>query len=316
LKDGLLEALNILYERVQEIGFVSKAPTVKTVIRTDGAGKHVFTEQTCLPREDRNEAPVPLTKRRGCPLCPLTKVERWPDQLGVVTEVDGQMFLVVPNPAPIFREHWVISSLDHKKMVSNIAKLVHLAKAMPGRWVVQNGPNAGATVPHLHFQSFKDEAGLFPIREADPVVLLQKTISGKKITIEKFEAPYSSYRIRTKEMTPAIVQALVLLQDHFLGLAKTNRLTYTAIYNQGKGEYEIFFTPRDSARETTLDHPDKIGYPQPLGCRVSEEGKEWDTAKFREFLEAIKLSPEIATRFEAKFEQLDSMRTSEVLPSA
>jgi hypothetical protein len=299
---SLSEAMATLCQVHVFSGFIPKGADA---IRFEQRSDH--SVQICPPRGGRNVpkkegVPVVVKPKPSKPICPLcldVKKDKWPDQLGVKFQLGGKEFFVAANPGPIYEGHTVISPTVHESAVMDIASLCALAQKTPDRWSVQNGPDAGVTINHLHFQSFKADNDLFAIRKVGVKKTWEKQVSDQPMTIEKFEAPYSSYRIRVKSMTPEIVEALVALQDDFLGLDSTNRLTYAITYNQEQGEYEIFFTPRNSDKKTTIDHLGLIGYPQPLGCMVSEEGSEkhWDSAKFQKFLRDIEM-PGMAARFE------------------
>jgi len=77
-------------------------------------------------------------------------------------------FLVLCNPAPIFREHFTISHVDHvpQSFRSSAVRFLELARDLsPRHTVFYNGPKCGASAPdHMHFQA--SLTGTIPVEEA------------------------------------------------------------------------------------------------------------------------------------------------------
>ncbi len=68
------------------------------------------------------------------------------------------------NPYPIVDRHVTIAHREHgaQRIANQIGSMLDLAAALPGYFVVYNGPECGASAPdHLHFQA--GSRGLFPI---------------------------------------------------------------------------------------------------------------------------------------------------------
>jgi hypothetical protein len=87
-----------------------------------------------------------------------------PEQRGVAV---GDEWVVLCNPFPILERHLTIVHREHvpQRLSRRIGALLALAQALPGAFVVYNGPECGASAPdHLHFQAC--DRSLFPI-EAD-----------------------------------------------------------------------------------------------------------------------------------------------------
>lgn len=76
-------------------------------------------------------------------------------------------YLVLCNPAPIFREHLTISAVAHNPQAieDHIAEFLCLVKDMAPRFILfYNGPRCGASAPdHFHFQAVS--AGILPIEQ-------------------------------------------------------------------------------------------------------------------------------------------------------
>lgn len=98
-------------------------------------------------------------RERPCFLC----TSNLPNgQKGVLTYGD---FLVLCNPAPIFRGHFTISHLEHRPQLLEpfMQTFFRLARDMGPKFTVfYNGPRCGASAPdHLHFQA--SPSGVIPV---------------------------------------------------------------------------------------------------------------------------------------------------------
>ncbi len=90
-------------------------------------------------------------RERRCFLC----LEHLPDpQMGILYE---ERFLILCNPAPIFRQHFTITGITHtpQSLDGQIGVMLRLARDLaPGCAVFYNGPRCGASAPdHMHFQA-------------------------------------------------------------------------------------------------------------------------------------------------------------------
>jgi Domain of unknown function (DUF4922) len=101
--------------------------------------------------------------RRKCFLC----LENLPEpQQGVLYRGE---YLLLCNPAPIFRGHYTVSHTQHRPQAieESIAMLLSLAHDLSPRYqVFYNGPRCGASAPdHLHFQA--SPSGSIPLGNWD-----------------------------------------------------------------------------------------------------------------------------------------------------
>jgi hypothetical protein len=100
---------------------------------------------------------------RPCFLC-LANLP--PAQRGVAV---GEEWMLLANPFPILDEHLTIVHREHtpQRIAGRLPALLSLAEALPGFFVLYNGPECGASAPdHLHFQAA--DRSLFPIAERTP----------------------------------------------------------------------------------------------------------------------------------------------------
>lgn len=110
--------------------------------------------------------------RRPCFLC----VENLPpEQEGVRC---GPDFMIYCNPYPIVDHHFTIVHREHRpqRIADQLGNLLDVAAALPGHFIIYNGPESGASAPdHLHFQA--GSRALFPI-EFDTARMQGPTIPG------------------------------------------------------------------------------------------------------------------------------------------
>jgi hypothetical protein len=96
--------------------------------------------------------------KRPCFLC---KQNLPPEEEGVKFDED---FTLYCNPFPILDRHLTITHREHilQRIANRFGRMLDLAVALPGYFVIYNGPECGASAPdHLHFQAASHE--LFPI---------------------------------------------------------------------------------------------------------------------------------------------------------
>lgn len=88
--------------------------------------------------------------KRPCFLCAENLA---PEERGVPF---GEDFTIYPNPFPIVERHLTIVHREHRpQRVAGLAgPMLDLAAALPGFFVIYNGPRCGASAPdHLHLQA-------------------------------------------------------------------------------------------------------------------------------------------------------------------
>jgi hypothetical protein len=78
----------------------------------------------------------------------------------------NQDFTIYCNPFPILERHLTIVHREHglQQIANQFGNMLDLAAALPGYFVIYNGPECGASAPdHMHFQA--GLRGLFPIEK-------------------------------------------------------------------------------------------------------------------------------------------------------
>ena len=99
--------------------------------------------------------------KRPCFLCPANLFE---EQEGLAFGPDLTIYC---NPFPVVEEHLTIVHREHRpqRIEGQVGAMLDLSAALPGLFVVYNGPRCGASAPdHLHLQSGSRE-GLPVVRE-------------------------------------------------------------------------------------------------------------------------------------------------------
>jgi ribosomal protein S18 acetylase RimI-like enzyme/diadenosine tetraphosphate (Ap4A) HIT family hydrolase len=125
-------------------------------------------------------------EQRPCFLCPG---QLPPEQLCILWR---DAFLILCNPAPIFRPHFTVVSKAHipQEIASHTADLLDLARDVsPSFTVFYNGPKCGASAPdHLHFQMSPRRAMISELDAVDPGrrVLLRYRDHLSAFTLKKY----------------------------------------------------------------------------------------------------------------------------------
>src|SRR5713101_6037786 len=86
-----------------------------------------------------------------------------PEEEGVRFDED---FTIYCNPFPIVDRHLTIAHREHglQRIANQFGNMLDLAAALPGYFVIYNGPECGASAPdHMHFQA--GSRSLFPIEK-------------------------------------------------------------------------------------------------------------------------------------------------------
>lgn len=103
--------------------------------------------------------PVSIAKR----LCFLCSENLDPEEQGIPF---GEKYTIYFNPFPIVERHLSVIHREHgsQHIAGEFGSMLDLAKALPGYFVIYNGPECGASAPdHMHFQA--GLRTLFPIEK-------------------------------------------------------------------------------------------------------------------------------------------------------
>jgi hypothetical protein len=166
-------------------------------------------------------------------------------------------YLVLCNPAPIFRQHYTISHIDHRpqSIEPALTAFLSLMKDLsPHFTVLYNGPKSGASAPdHQHFQAAP--AGALPV-EADirtgGRLRLQREMNG----VDIFEAAGMGRAIlvlkgaKPDRVTSALLRVIAAMRTA-LGANGEPMMNLTGFYKEGHWTVLIF--PRRKHRPHVFD---------------------------------------------------------------
>lgn len=172
--------------------------------------------------------------RRPCFLC----VENMPrEQEGV--EFDSA-FTIYCNPYPIVNHHLTIVHREHRpqRIAGQLANMLDLALALPGYFIIYNGPECGASAPdHLHFQAGSRD--LFPI-ETDTADLSGPAIPNYGRNVFLFRGP---------DQAPLLdqIEHVIRLLSAVTGRAEEPLINIAAFHDTKPG-WTVYLFPRGKHR--------------------------------------------------------------------
>ncbi|MBV8359966.1 MAG: DUF4922 domain-containing protein [Deltaproteobacteria bacterium] len=171
--------------------------------------------------------------KRPCFLC---RENLPPEEEGV--QFDDN-FTIYCNPFPIVDHHLTIAHREHsvQRIANQFSNMLELAVALPGYFVIYNGPECGASAPdHMHFQA--GSRGLLPI-EKDTAELTG-------ITVPNYGRNVFLFRGRERS-------ALIHRMDRAINLlaeatgTRAEPLVNIAVFHE-RGEWVIYLFPRGKHR--------------------------------------------------------------------
>jgi Domain of unknown function (DUF4922) len=150
-----------------------------------------------------------------------------------------QEFTIYCNPFPIIDRHLTIAHRDHRtqQIAGRFGNMLRLAAALPGYFVIYNGPECGASAPdHMHFQAGSRE--LLPIeKETEGLTGLIVPNYGRKVLL---------FRGRDRLALNDRVERVIDLLAETTG-RRTEPLVNIAVFQEG-GEWVTYLFPRGKHR--------------------------------------------------------------------
>lgn len=150
-----------------------------------------------------------------------------------------QDFTIYCNPLPIVDRHLTIAHREHRvqRIANQLGNMLDLAAALPGYFVIYNGPECGASAPdHMHFQAGLRE--LLPIEE--------ETAGLTGVTVPKYGRNVFLRRGRDRS-------ALIDRMDRAIDLLaettgkRAEPLVNIAVFHE-RGEWVTYLFPRGKHR--------------------------------------------------------------------
>jgi diadenosine tetraphosphate (Ap4A) HIT family hydrolase len=170
--------------------------------------------------------------QRPCFLC----AERLPEkQQGVFYR---EQFLVLCNPAPIFKPHFTIAHVQHipQSIEQHIETLLKLAREMaPEYSVLYNGPKCGASAPdHLHFQAAPRNAIPVEVEAVDAHrrKILHKSGSVALLSLKNYGRRALVFESTDREKLAANLVELFAIWKQVQGIADEPMMNLIASFRQ------------------------------------------------------------------------------------
>jgi len=171
--------------------------------------------------------------KRPCFLCP----ENLPwEEEGLPFDEE---FTIYCNPFPIVDRHLTIVHREHgaQRIANRFDNMLDLTAALPGYFVIYNGPECGASAPdHLHFQA--GSRTLFPIE--------QDTAGMTGVTVPGYVRNVFMLRGRDRSvLTDRMERALELLAE--ITGTQAEPMVNLAVFHD-RGEWVAYLFPRGKHR--------------------------------------------------------------------
>ena len=175
--------------------------------------------------------------RRPCFLCAGNLP---PEEEGVQFEAD---FTIYCNPFPILDQHLTIAHKQHgmQHIANQFGSMLNLAAALPGYFVIYNGPECGASAPdHMHFQAGS--------RESLPI---EKDTAGMTgLTVQNYGRNVFLFRGRERSALIDRMDRAIELLAETTG-KRTEPLVNIAAFHD-RGEWVSYLFPRGKHRPQTF----------------------------------------------------------------
>jgi len=190
-------------------------------------------------------------ERRPCFLCRRNMPA---EQEGVQFNAD---FTIYCNPYPIVDRHVTIIHREHipQQVAGQFGAFLDMAQALPGYFVVYNGPECGASAPdHLHFQAGLRK--LFPI-EVDSKGTAGPTIPNYARNVFLFRGSDRNQLAQQMEQTVSLLSAVTgksgepLINIAAFHDATTGWNVY--LFPRGKHRPQVFYTGELTVSPASID---------------------------------------------------------------
>ena len=176
-----------------------------------------------------------------------------PEEEGIQFNRD---FTIYCNPFPIVDSHLTIAHRDHssQRIANQFGNMLDLALALPGYFVIYNGPECGASAPdHLHFQA--GSRALLPIVN-DTGGLTSMTVPNYRRNVFLFRGPDRSALLdRVDHAIDLLAEITGKRPEPLVNLAvfhdRGEWVTY--LFPRGKHRPEVFHTGELTVSPASID---------------------------------------------------------------
>jgi hypothetical protein len=148
-------------------------------------------------------------------------------------------FTIYCNPFPIVDRHLTIAHREHgsQRIANQLGAMLDLAAALPGYFVIYNGPECGASAPdHMHFQA--GSRSLFPIEK--------ETAQLTGVTVPNYARNVFVFRGRDRSALLGRMDRAIELLAETTG-KRAEPLVNVAVFHEG-GEWVGYLFPRGKHR--------------------------------------------------------------------
>ncbi len=188
--------------------------------------------------------------KRPCFLCAQNLPS---EEEGLLFDKD---FTIYCNPFPIVDRHLTIAHREHglQRIANQFGNMLNLAAALPGYFVVYNGPECGASAPdHMHFQA--GSRGLFPIAK-DTAGLTAVTVPNYARNVFLFRGRDRSALIdRMDRAINLLASATGKRPEPLVNIAvfHENDEWVAYLFPRGKHRPEVFYTGELTVSPASID---------------------------------------------------------------
>lgn len=159
-----------------------------------------------------------------------------PEERGVPFNADYTIYF---NPFPIVERHLTIVHRDHtpQHIAGEAGVMLDIAAALPGYFVIYNGPECGASAPdHMHFQAGSRE--LFPIEK--------DTANVQEIVVPDYARNVLVFRDTDRPQLIARIDRAVALLANATHKAPEPLINIAAFHERGR--WTVYLFPRGKHR--------------------------------------------------------------------
>jgi len=208
---------------------------------------------------------IPFKGGVPCFCCPDVIHFQWPTERAIKISLSNRTLFLLPNISPIFNPHFTIVSELHLPQTIDIRSMIEIAELAPKSWVIQNGPDAGATNPwHFHLQLFYRSH--LPL-ESFPFIHDRSHI---------LDHPALIYRYSNSNRSE-FEQSIRHVAKRYLNLSDTRRLNL--LISKKDGYWIGFLICRDTRFTTGMYKKGQPGYAEPAGFISAVDSETHDRWK-------------------------------------
>lgn len=219
---------------------------------------------------------IPWHNGIPCFCCLENIQQQWPEERGFYFNDYGVPLVFLPNPAPIFPQHFTVAHTAHIPNDMALDLVLKLAWKLPDYWVIQNGAQTGATNPwHFHLQVFQSELPLSDVTARSQQRLEKDRMA---ITLSELAFPMTIFRMDCPQLTNGLLNWLMEIQTQFLTADSNFRLNYLA--KRTRHGISVYLALRTLLNRTDLYAAAQPGYAEIGGiipAFTPEEVTRWST---------------------------------------